>query len=841
MKLKSSSVTRLKYGVSIVLVAAVTTGSPGFTSAAFAAAKVQDSGPTEVVVQAQRREQRLTDVPMAVEVISTNRLAEAHVTTAKDMQVLTPGLIIDTTISPNLTTARIRGIGTVGDNPGLESSVGIVVDGVYRSRNSAAVNDEIDLDHVEVIKGPQGTLYGKNTTAGLISLFSKKPSFTPGGELSAGAGNHAETDYALRLTGPIGNDHSLAGSLSFSHEQHGGYDKVIIAQGPRTATTDDTLNSNTAKAQLLALPNDDLSIRLIADYTRYKGACCLAVQSLDGPTAAILNALTGGMGVAPTADITRRTAYANQPDGFINQDQGVTILTDLKLDPNTTLSSITGVRSSEVSAATDVDYSGADLLYRRPGDYSNNFKTMSEEVRLHRSSEHFDQMAGFYLSNEDLDARDGITMGRDYETFLSLLLSRGKSPTFVSALTGLAPGTSFAAGSGSEDEYIQHDQSTAVYYNLDYKPVDRVELVAGVRYTEDRKKFSAQYSNSPGDVGCGKALALYSAHGGAWPLLTAAQQQQALGGLCVFWANAAFNGLTHNQSKAESNVSGTVKAIYHFDRNMMAYVAWSTGYKAGGFNLDRATTGLTPDASLYFPKETIEAFEAGFNASLFDRTVTFNVTPFYERLRDFQLNAFLGTAYVVETVPTMTSKGVDADVYWTTPIKGLTITAGATYADTRYGKFTAADLDNPSHHPALSLLPGSQVGLAAKTSATSTVAWTGDIAGLKNTASISVKYSDPYIAGSDLLPNKLQKGYTLANASWYVTLPAHGVTLSVWVKNLTNRTIKETVIAAPLQGSGFQATLQPGGSYYAPALDTNTYAAFLAEPRTYGITLSAKF
>lgn len=841
MKARSSSLTRLKYGASIVMVAVGTIGYSGFTGTAFAAANAQDAGPTEVVVQAQRREQRLTDVPMAVEVISTNRLAEAHVTTAKDMQVLTPGLIIDTTISPNLTTARIRGIGTVGDNPGLESSVGIVVDGVYRSRNSAAVDDEIDLDHVEVIKGPQGTLYGKNTTAGLISLFSKKPSFTPGGELSAGAGNFGETDYALRLTGPILSDHSLAGSLSFSHEQHGGYNKVVVAQGPRTGTTDDSLNSNTIKGQLLATPNEDLTIRVIADYTRYKGACCLAVQSLNGPTAAILNALTAGKGVAPTADITKRTAYANQVDGFTNQDQGVTILTDLKLDPNTTLSSITGVRSSEAAAGTDVDFTGADLLYRRPGDYSNNFKTMSQELRLHREGEHFDQMAGLYLSNEDLDAHDGITMGRDYETYLSLLLSHGKSPTFVSALTGLAPGASYVAGSGSHDEYIQHDQSTAIYYNLNYKPVERIELVAGVRYTEDRKKFSAQYVNTPGDVGCGKAMALYSTHGGAWPLLTPAQAQQALGGLCVFWANSAFNGLTHNQTKSESNVSGTAKAIYHFDTNTMAYVAWSTGYKAGGFNLDRATTGLTPDASLYFPKETIEAFEVGFKASVFDKTVTFNLTPFYERLKDFQLNTFLGTAYVVETLPSLTSKGIDADVYWVTPLKGLTVAAGATYADTRYGKFTAADLDNPSHYPALSLLPGSQVGLAAKSSATATVAWSGDLAGLKNTGSISAKYSDPYIAGSDLLPKKLQKAYTLANASWYVTLPARNITLSIWVKNLTNRTIKETVIAAPLQGSGFQATQQPDGSYYAPALDTNTYAAFLAEPRTYGITLSTKF
>lgn len=835
---KSKSALKITTGIALV-VASVTAFSVDNASAQ--SVSDQNGEATEVVVQAQRREQRLTDVPMAVEVISAQRLAQAHVVTAKDLQILTPGLIVNTTISPNLTTARIRGIGTVGDNPGLESSVGIVVDGVYRSRNSAAVDDEIDLDHAEIIKGPQGTLYGKNTTAGLISLYSKKPSFTPGGEFSAGVGNFDQRDYALRLTGPLAAD-ELAGSLSYSHHEHGPFTDVI-ATAPRVSTTDNTLKADTFKGQLLALPNDNTTIRIIGDYTHYKGQCCLAVQTVSGPTAAIVNALTAGKGIATSPDPRARTAYANQPDSFSNTDEGVTILADVKIPAlgNTTLSSITGIRTTTASAQTDIDYTGADILYRRAGGYGTSFKTASQEFRLHYQGEKIDQMAGIYLASEDLLAHDGVTMGKDYETYLSLILSKGVSPTFVSALTGLTPGASFSAGSGLDDHYDQKDTSAAIYYNIDWHATDKIELTAGVRYTQDHKKFVAQFENTPGNAGCAAGQARLVSNTGVWSTFTPGQKQSALGALCLFWSNAAFNGLQRSESHTESNVSGTAKGIYHFSDHEMAYLAWSTGYKAGGFNLDRSTTGLTPDPSLRFAKETIEAIEGGFKGSEFDHTLTFNVTPFYERLKNFQLNTFLGTAYVVETIPTLTSKGVDADAYWRTAFKGVTVAAGATYADTRYGRFTAADLINPGHFPNLSLLPGSEAGLAAKMTATLSATWDGQLGTLPTSVSLSGKYSDPYVAGSDVIPAKTQKGFTVANASWYVTLPKHRLTVSAWVRNLTNVTVRETVIAAPLQGTGFQTTLQPNGTYYNAALDSNTYTGFLNEPRTFGVSIAGKF
>ncbi|MBW8735290.1 MAG: TonB-dependent receptor plug domain-containing protein, partial [Asticcacaulis sp.] len=137
---------------------------------------------TTIIVTAQKREQKLQDVPIAVTTLSAKLLQDAGVHDIKDMQILTPGLTVTSTQNETLTTARIRGVGTVGDNPGLESSVGVVIDGVYRPRNGVGFEDLGEMERIEVLKGPQGTLFGKNTSAGVINIITKKPQFTFGAD-----------------------------------------------------------------------------------------------------------------------------------------------------------------------------------------------------------------------------------------------------------------------------------------------------------------------------------------------------------------------------------------------------------------------------------------------------------------------------------------------------------------------------------------------------------------------------------------------------------------------------------------------------------------------------------
>src|SRR5215471_1304261 len=184
------------------------------TLPAMPAAFAQDQPPsgesssemTEIIVTAQKRKQNLQDVPIVVTAVSGQLLQDTGVKDIKDLTILTPGLTVTSTSSEAVTTARIRGIGTVGDNAGLESSVGVVIDGVYRPRNGVGFGDLGDVDRIEVLKGPQGTLFGKSATAGVINIITAAPKDKFGINAELEAGNYGDIGGSAEITGPIVKD-----------------------------------------------------------------------------------------------------------------------------------------------------------------------------------------------------------------------------------------------------------------------------------------------------------------------------------------------------------------------------------------------------------------------------------------------------------------------------------------------------------------------------------------------------------------------------------------------------------------------------------------------------------
>ncbi len=223
-----------------------------------------------------------------------------------------PGLTVTSTQNEAITTARIRGIGTVGDNVGLESSVGVVIDGVYRPRNSVGFGDLGQLERIEVLKGPQGTVFGKNTSAGVINVVTRRPSYTQSAEGEVTVGNYG----AMGVSGSY-ND-SLSDKSAFSiyaaKRKRDGWMDVRTGNGPRQETDDYDQNFHTVRAKLLLEPSENLEILVAGDFTSRDENCCTAVQTTVGATAAILNALAGGRAVAaPGDDPFDRVAYSNRP------------------------------------------------------------------------------------------------------------------------------------------------------------------------------------------------------------------------------------------------------------------------------------------------------------------------------------------------------------------------------------------------------------------------------------------------------------------------------------------------------------------------------------------------
>ncbi len=268
---------RLRKAVTLGLAtAAALAGSAGW-------AQQQTPAPTpglaEIIVTAQKREQNIQDVPISVIALDSQQLQDAGVKDIKNMQVLTPGLTVTSTTSENVTTARIRGIGTVGDNPGLESSVGVVIDGVYRPRNGVGFGDLGEIDRIEVLEGPQGELFGKNNDAGVINIVTKRPSNTFGVTAEATGGNYNDREISASVTGPL--ERYLCRLDSYAgYQKRDGFLDVNTGPGPNTENNTDNRNVYTFRGQYLLTPNNNLNFLLIGDYSKRNESCCGAVQTV---------------------------------------------------------------------------------------------------------------------------------------------------------------------------------------------------------------------------------------------------------------------------------------------------------------------------------------------------------------------------------------------------------------------------------------------------------------------------------------------------------------------------------------------------------------------------------
>ena len=845
----------------------------GFAGAASAQSTPQDSPASidDIIVTAQKREQNLQDVPIVVTSLSQETLQNAGVRDIKDLQILTPGMTVTSTSSEASTTARIRGVGTVGDNPGLESSVGVVIDGVYRSRNSVGFGDLGEMQRIEVLKGPQGTLFGKNTSAGVINIITEAPSFTPGWNAEATVGNYGALAASGSVTGPITD--TLAFRLYAGRRVRDGFMDIDTGDGPRPDTTDNNQDFGTVRGQLLWLPSDTASFRLIADYSSRDEFCCIGTQIRTGPTYPFVDALSTGTGQRPPAAgfgplPFSRTGYANRASDQEVTDRGVSLEANFDIaSMNATLTSVTSWREWESSLGQDIDYTGADIAYREnDGEYGFTVDNLTQEFRLAGATDRFDWLVGLFATSEDVGRTDSWYFGADYTPFLSFLLSARLnaanpalpiSPNTIGCYTRAAQtpvgfgtclgtggaigggGPGFTVGQGFRDTYTQESTSFALFTNNTWHVTEQFDITLGLRYTMDDKSLQGLQTNTNGNGGtCAAALGNAAAIGA----VLGANTPTVLGNFCLPWSNVAFNNRAVSESFDDGELSGTIKAAFRLNPSILTYASYARGYKSFGYNLDRVQTGITPNASLFFPSEVVDSYELGVKMTLLDRTLLLNATYFDQVFHDFQLNTFLGTAFVVESIPELTSRGIDADMVWFSPIEGLSFQGGVTYTDAAYGNFTAADMTSPGNFAQLSLLPGARASFAPEWSATGSVNYERNMGGgIRAGFSLAAKYMGDYNTGSDLLPAKQQDAFTTLNGRFMVGSEDERWTAEFWVQNLTDEEYVQVVYNAPLQGSAFQGTVQPNGTFYNPALDSQTYDAFLGQPRTYGATLRFRY
>lgn len=867
----------------------------------------------EIIVTAQGRAQALADVPLAVSAVSAETLQQTGANDIRALNQVAPSLLVSSTGSEANGSARIRGIGTVGDNPGLESSVAVFIDGVYRSRSGIGLSELGDLERIEVLRGPQGTLFGRNASAGIINIVSKKPEsiFSAGAE--ATYGNYD----TIRLQGfvnvPLSS--TVAGRLDGVYMKRDGFYQDV--------TNNRDVNNRDRyflRGQLLFEPTSDIQIRVIGDYTHRNEECCGAVyvDSSINPYIGDLNSPTANNIVRVLRDLGQPMAAFSNPYsrnlyvskgrsyGGITEDWGGSVQLDWNLG-NVKLTSITGYRNYFSSQGADTDYSAVDLLYRAPNsDSSRAFETFSQELRLNGTAfnEKLDWLVGGYYANEDLTLVDNLRFGSQYGRFATCRIVSGSALAALynpaaagclaarPALFGAASPLIYAAfdrldgindRGTTRDYFKQNSRNWALFTHNIFHVTKGLDLTLGLRYTNERKRLNATFGNDNTACVANQTALL--------PLRSVASLTATIDGIlglsCQGNSTAELNGAAISDTRKEDQFTGTAILSYKPTDDLLLYGSYSRGYKAGGFNLDKSAlkVPILPFAAvggaqalvgnLQFAPETNNAFEIGLKYST--RKFSLNLSAFRQQFKNFQLNTFNGTVFLVQNINGCTaslnggdrdqskfttasnfnaaasttgacsssnvsygvvSQGVELEASLV-PARDFRVGLGLTYADTHYrNQLVGNDAGGPLDQ-ALRRLPGQQLSNAPEIVSTASVAWTPPLgnSGLSGLIYFDARMTGDYNTGSDLFPQKIQDGYALFNGRIGIRGKDERWAIEFWGQNIFNQNYTQVVFNSPFQEGAATAPFTdpkyPGGR--------QLFSAYLAEPRTYGITLRTRF
>jgi outer membrane receptor protein involved in Fe transport len=880
------------------------------------APQAEDNADAEIVVTAQGRSQLLSDVPVAISAVNAETLQNSGANDIRQLNQVAPSLLVSSTGTEANGSARIRGIGTVGDNPGLESSVPVFIDGVYRSRSGIGLNELGEIDRVEVQRGPQGTLGGRNSSAGLISIYSKKPSFTFGGSGELTYGNYDFMRAATSFTGPISEQ--LAFRVDGVYVKRDGFYRDD--QNGRDINNRDRYF---LRGQLLFEPTDALSVRLIADYTSRTEECCAAtyvdrtvnqfIGDLNNPsTTGVASTTTSNNIINVLRDLGQPLAAFNQGFGrnisvspnrvFTGEtkDYGFSGQVDYDFG-GATLTSITAYRQYRSGQASDTDYGEVDILYRAPSDDAyRQFHTFTQELRLQGEAfdGKLDWLVGGFFANEKLTVRDNLRFGNQYGRFANCRIISGGglafayNPAAQSCITpALRPTVSGALGAAgplivagldrldtmnnvgtTNDRYFQNGTNWAIFTHNIVHITDTIDLTLGARYTKDKKDFNATFGND--NTVC---TANQAALG---PLLTTAAAGTAgaiIGLSCQGNSTAELNGVSIRDDRNEDQITGTAILSWKPIDDLLLYTSFARGYKAGGFNLDRsALKSPVPTfasvggaqalvGNLQFDPELVDSYELG--AKFSNGPFGLSVSAFRSDFSSFQLNTFNGTVFLVQNVngcdnlvggsnadtdlSNTTGSCATADITYgvrtqgleleasLTPARNFRMAAGLTYAKTTYRDDLIGTKNGAPLDLALRKLPGDNLSNAPEMVATSSVTWTPDIGsnGMSGLVYIDGRMTSDYNTGSDLFPQKEQDGFAVFNARIGLRGADEAWGIELWGQNIFNQDYAQVAFNSPFQAGQSSAPFvdpqYPGGR--------QIFSQFLAEPRTYGITLRGKF
>lgn len=760
-----------------------------------------------VIVTARRRLENVQDAPVVMTTLTADRLDRYSLRSFEELQSATPGLIVTRGSSGSGADFRLRGVGTTFSSIGIEQSVAVIVDGVYYGQGRVIDEALADVSRIEILKGPQALFFGKNSTAGVISITTEDPGTEF--EVKARAGyeiRSRERKGLLVVSGPVSDTVGLRFALDSRHMEDG---YVRNDAPPGTYTTTDAITGVSTPHAVPAPEHSHLPAtrslfgRLTATYAP-TNALKLTVKAIAGTyrTGSYVsnNRLWKCPGGSPTLspsepcgegfvvqqnpvpldiaatrpDLNR---YGGQPYSLY-RSRGLTARVEYAAD-KFALTSITNGQHYRFSAAADYDFTGTPAIY---ADENDKYRAFSQELRIQtRWNAPVNYMLGLFYQRTKLDfSRGGLILGSEDSS--AEPANRYVTLTKVSATRG---------------------ETRSVYGQAIWTPVPRIEAAAGARYTDEKKdSFFVQPYVNP------------------------------------FFRQVYTPDHRLEADQRFHNFSPEVSLRWKPTEDLMAYGAWKQGYKSGGFsNSGAETVGSSIDIFTFRP-ETVQGVEAGIKTTLLDKRLHVNAAAYRYRYSDMQLEFFNAPtiALITTNIGSATVKGVELDAEFLPPgTRGLRLRGSVQHNIARYRDFigpcyagqTQADGCNRVGPPPTSALLQDLSGkpLAGAPDWTAAVGFDHDRAlrgGLRLGVSADVGYSSSYSVSPVGQPLAVQPSYTRLDAAIRLQSEDRRAELALIGRNLTNKFIVTSAADAPRSGS------LPGGTTGTLADQT---ASFLP-PRT---------
>jgi iron complex outermembrane recepter protein len=730
-------------------------GAAAFALAAPGVAFAQDQAPDAeepesenvIIVTASKREQTLQETPISVSVTSGDVIERAQIRDVLDLQTVVPSLRVSQLQTSSATTFIIRGFGNGDNNFGIEPSVGVFIDGVFRSRSAAALSDLNLIQRVEVLNGPQSTLFGKNASAGVISVVTKEPQYEFGGQVEASYGNFNALNLRGEVTGPITDN--IAFSLDGTYQQRDGFGRIVNLDN---AEINDR-NRWSARGNLLIEPSADVKIRLIADYSKIDEVCC---QTSNVVVGALTRGAIPAVGGQFPSDFFSFDNFLNVVPVNENENYGFSGQLDWSFG-NLTLTSITAYRELTNAFLQDIDFTSADIANE---GRDQGVDTFTQELRL---TSDFDGpinfLLGGYYFDESIAQDSFLTVGEDFRDFAAFQAGSPLLPATASGAQRIAVGNQVLAGAeaglglpiGSilggdfltQERFRLDNTSWSIFGTVDFEPLDGLVFTAGFNYTDDKKDFVIELDalDPLANINLVDAFITGATAGAVrtraqFQALPAANQQALLAaatnpavnpllGLAPLQFQTPFpdvpNAVEPGRTR-DDQLTYLLRAAYQISNEVNVYASFSTGFKASSVNLSRDSRPLSTDyipgpgrstfaapsspivnAGLATPNlstgtrfagpEEAEVFEIGLKGQW--EGFGINLALFDQSIQGFQSFLFTGLGFGLANAGEQSVKGFELDTN-IQPTDGLVFTFAATYLDALYDDFSTGPLGDLS-------------------------------------------------------------------------------------------------------------------------------------------------